>query len=319
MYVQNTLHLYIMLGRLNSDIARGAPNAEGGEGRCIKHVLDSGGQPYSYLVFAVVAALQMLYRVRAKLALDSQGIYPLTLLASNPRPLRNDEKVTPPCGNGFLFRGLWVPSEIDENRARFQYSFTSWSRTLEGVLWVLDFYAHCLPVAQNEDWHILLLISKSWQDNPWATPVQLFGGPSVGPAEKEVMLPPFMVFDFDEDLELRSDMQKQELQRRGDRIVEKWGLADWKAMCAQDSEDSLASIRAISRKLPDLLTRSRTVFRKATMESTRPVQAKRGYKVIYPQREGPRVTVRFVSHMEPQPPIREMFENEDQLLFAFPP
>ena len=39
------------------------------------------------------------------------------------------------------YRGVWVPDAIDEARAAFSTSIASYSRTMQGVCGVLDFYA----------------------------------------------------------------------------------------------------------------------------------------------------------------------------------
>eukprot|EP00928_Gymnodinium_smaydae_P089811 TRINITY_DN73714_c0_g1_i1.p1 TRINITY_DN73714_c0_g1~~TRINITY_DN73714_c0_g1_i1.p1 ORF type:complete len:591 (-),score=68.57 TRINITY_DN73714_c0_g1_i1:189-1871(-) len=321
MYVQNTLHLYQMLGRLNSATARGKPGLDAGETRQtapskpIKHILDEDGLPYSYLVFAIMASLQIIYRVRRKnMRLQASNV--LALLASNPRPVNKFDRLPPAASsdNELMFRGLWVPTRIDEERARFQYSFTSWSRTLEGVLFVLDFYANVLPLAQRHDWHILLLVSKKWQDNPWVVPVQMFAGSRVGEAEKELLLPPFMAFEFEEDLELSSKMRFTELHSRSELLIKRWQLVNSSQdSCADASEtQSLSLLQAVSRKLPALLMRSPNVFRQCTMENFK------NHQRFPVPRQPPHVTVRFVSSMEPRGPVRELFENTDDMLFAFP-
>merc|ERR1712194_675707 len=113
-----------------------------------------------------------------------------------------------------------------------------------------------------------------------------------------------MVFEFEETLELKTGMPLAELQLRADRLVEQWGLSRYPPDSNEPiSQDPVGSLRAVSRKLPELLTQSPGLFRKSTMENSKSC----------PARSGPRVTVRFVASIEPQRPIRDLFENENQL------
>lgn len=313
MYVQNTLHLYQMLARLNSEVARGQFNATGPGvadpfDSKLRVVLDQGSQPYSWMVFAVMGALQILFRARQKLEVANSECA-LAVLASNPDPTYVPDPFSPftkPPDCNLMFRGVWVPPKIDEHRAKYQYAFNSWSRSLAGVVFVLDFYAKVLPIAKTEDWHVLLFVSHSWKTNPWVIPVQYFGGPLVGDAEKELMVCPFMSFEFEEDCELTSDMSREELRRRADVLNKRWRLLRKSSysICTEvlgDLETAMGpELRKLLERKQGLL--SSIIDEKADKEP-----------------RGPKVTVRFVSHMEPRPAVQKLFEDDSQLLFAFPP
>merc|ERR1711974_19581 len=98
----------------------------------MRAVLDgsgSDGRPYSWLVYAIISALQVLYVVSMD---ESHG--PRRGLAPVLRPLNGSGRGEDWLSFGKLvFRGIWVPDVIDEEAARYQWSFNSFSRHVEGA------------------------------------------------------------------------------------------------------------------------------------------------------------------------------------------
>lgn len=316
MYVQNTLHLYEMLARLNSEILRSSGNATGATANMpftfqLRKVLDQNSQPYSWLVFALMAAFQIFFKARDVLQSQDSStsiMNPLSILASNP-------PTAPPSSNwrdkeGLMFRGLWVGPCIDEHRARHMYAFNSWSRTLPSCLFVLNFYASCLPIAQAPDWHLLLLVGRRWSQNPWVLPVQFFGGPDVGDAEKELIVPPFVSLKLEEDLELQSGMSQAELKKRCSEICSRWELPHIRMPRSGSlSPSPLGSLGdLVGPELWQLLSQTPGLVSNHWDEKDVPLAT-----------SAPRVTVRFVSQMELRPALRKLFEEDSQQLLAFPP
>merc|ERR1712039_609529 len=109
-----------------------------------------------------------------------------------------------------IFRGIWVGSKIDEERAMCQYSFQSFSRQIEGVAQVLSFYAAVegTPVARvaHSHKHVLIFVARQRfaSEDCFAMPVQLLDGPRQEQSEMEVLLPPFARYEFDDQLSLTS-------------------------------------------------------------------------------------------------------------------
>ena len=232
LYVRNTPHLYEITSRMrgmrldaHADLPEDARSLE------MLEVLDSGdGTPFSCLVFFLIAALQVLYTVCLKhgrgnrkahlagqdAAVDLRSLLPLS--GSAP------EGVLPVDLTGsLLFRGLWVPDVIDEEAARLQWTFNSFSRYPCGALHVLNFYASShTKVAHlaNTHRHVLLLIMRRFdkittstpQRQDWAFPVQFFNGLN-GRVEQEFILPPFVEYTFEEDLEIHSSLPEEEQAR----------------------------------------------------------------------------------------------------------
>eukprot|EP00435_Cladocopium_sp_Y103_P056401 s320_g19.t1 len=150
------------------DASMGAVQAQPAVGSCaeLRQLLDGEGtarrSPYSWLVFGILGALQSLYQVRE----DCAGL--LELLASSPpqtvwvkdgvewtpsaghsgfhrKSVVNVEPMKPPgslrSGDALMFRGIWLPPNTEEDTIRYQYSFQSFSRSIEGVMRVLRFYS----------------------------------------------------------------------------------------------------------------------------------------------------------------------------------
>merc|ERR1712032_1340127 len=92
----------------------------------LRSTLDSDQRRYSYLVFSVTAAIQALLFAAAELSYR----FPWALLASSPpdpaKSLPNGYPMSGQAnfaGTQTIFRGVWIGEEVDEERARFQYSF----------------------------------------------------------------------------------------------------------------------------------------------------------------------------------------------------
>ena len=207
-------------------------------------VLDTGdGTPYSCLVYFLTAALQALFAVCRQHARNrvvrpsvTSDLFP----AVDLRPLQPlsgsaPEGLLPVDLTGsLLFRGLWVPEHIDEEAARLQWSFNSFSRYLCGALHVLNFYAsshaRVSSIARSHR-HVLLLVMRRFaqmrmpvfQTQDWAFPVQFFNGFN-GRVEHEFVLPPFVEYTFEEDLEICSCMPGHEQEHRFAEISKRWQL-----------------------------------------------------------------------------------------------
>jgi len=207
---------------------------------------------------------------------------------------------------GLMFRGLWVPPHVDEDRARHQYSFNSFSRTLGGALFVLNQYARVLPLAQRPDWHVLLLVGREWTKIPWIMPVQLFTGNGVGESEKELIAPPFMTLSFEDHLELNTSMPTSELDMRAHLVLEWLGLPSGRERHSMKG----GSLNALGRVFgPDFVR---------LMGQTPDLFVSPDDDWVPPCENGPSVTVRFIASMEPRPAVRRLFDEGERPLFAFP-
>mmetsp|Transcript_8748 Transcript_8748/g.17334 ORF Transcript_8748/g.17334 Transcript_8748/m.17334 type:complete len:490 (-) Transcript_8748:43-1512(-) len=222
LYVRSTMHLYEMLERLHlrAPQCRTGQREHGRRGvEELRELLDRDERHYSFLVFAVVAALQTLHLVRCRMGRH----FPFGFLASHPPGAASCEGESPPSNrypmdapgtwpsSQLIFRGLWVGAEVDEERARFQYSFQSFSREVSGMNKVLCFYAGArgsrpanLAVTSN---HALVLVGcVRWGEaGCLAMPVQLFDGPRKRRSELEVLLPPYVHYEFEDDLSISSE------------------------------------------------------------------------------------------------------------------
>merc|ERR1719272_1490821 len=109
-----------------------------------------------------------------------------------------------------IFRGIWLPDKIDEERATCQYSFQSFSRQIEGAAQVLSFYASVegSPTAKlaAKNKHVLILVARRRyaSEDCFALPVQLVDGPRADKSELEVLLPPFVRYEFEPDFAVSS-------------------------------------------------------------------------------------------------------------------
>eukprot|EP00927_Polykrikos_kofoidii_P036785 TRINITY_DN31038_c0_g1_i1.p1 TRINITY_DN31038_c0_g1~~TRINITY_DN31038_c0_g1_i1.p1 ORF type:complete len:550 (+),score=73.50 TRINITY_DN31038_c0_g1_i1:91-1650(+) len=220
LYVRSTTHLYEMLARLHAVVPFGndralhpPPSFEDGPEE-LRAKLDRDQRRYSYLVFSITAALQALLFAKA----DLGGRFPWGLLVSSPPdPAQQQPNGYPMdcsavlgCADSAIFRGVWIGDEVDEERAKFQYSFQSFSRKMAGVAQVLCFYASVddSPTARlaADSRHILVLVARSefWRSNCFALPVQLLDGPREHSSELEVLLPPYVQYEFEDDLSVSS-------------------------------------------------------------------------------------------------------------------
>jgi hypothetical protein len=214
LYVRSTTHLYEMLDRLHhmqllSLESASGPNAEDE----LRNVLDRDQRRYSYLVFAITAALQTI--VLAKHELGRKFPFPL-LASSPPDPAKSQVNGYPMSWDDSwfsampIFRGIWVGAEVDEERAVCAYSFQSFSRKIEGAAQVLSFYASVegSPVARlaAKHKHVLILVARQLyaSSDCYALPVQLVDGPRAEKSELEVLLPPFVRYEFDDEMSLTS-------------------------------------------------------------------------------------------------------------------
>eukprot|EP00439_Symbiodinium_sp_Y106_P041554 s3469_g5.t1 len=135
-----------------------------------------------------------------------------------------------------IFRGIWVPNRIDEHTAAYTWSFNSFSRSMEGVLWVLDFYAventgnqSVASLAWQES-HVLIYVARfNAASSMWAFPVQFFNSGMAADVEKEVVLPPFVHYDFEllhgSLYEVRSTMSTAMKTAALKGIERMWGIS----------------------------------------------------------------------------------------------
>eukprot|EP00930_Biecheleria_cincta_P095444 TRINITY_DN87405_c0_g1_i1.p1 TRINITY_DN87405_c0_g1~~TRINITY_DN87405_c0_g1_i1.p1 ORF type:complete len:548 (-),score=70.31 TRINITY_DN87405_c0_g1_i1:64-1707(-) len=265
LYCADCPHLYTVLQRL-----RALGNADGPlvTPQNLRTSLDCDGRPYSVLIYALVAALQALDSARPPSPFGSPfaGLEPMA-----------------PRGGALMFRGLWVPEIVNEHWADHSWAFNSFSRSIDGVLSVLNFYALAEGSAAKDlahrDAHILLLVANLTSregGSRWAYPVQLFaGGESSFPAsvEQEVLVPPFSRYFFEPDLEVCTSQAPEERLRRLQAVAEKWRIS-----LTQDAVG-----------LQQLLE-GKAGHRRGLSALTRPL----------------RVTVRFIRTIEPLYAMREL-------------
>merc|ERR1712176_560387 len=114
-----------------------------------------------------------------------------------------------------MYRGIWLPAGISEDAIRYQYSFQSFSRSVAGVMKVLRFYSGVQNTTTFDaafSGRMLMYIGRGWADSPWVVPVQLFDGPKAGnqESEEELLLPPFVVYQFEDDLSIDPDTSSAE-------------------------------------------------------------------------------------------------------------
>eukprot|EP00747_Dinoflagellata_sp_TGD_P057431 gnl/TRDRNA2_/TRDRNA2_150635_c1_seq1.p1 gnl/TRDRNA2_/TRDRNA2_150635_c1~~gnl/TRDRNA2_/TRDRNA2_150635_c1_seq1.p1 ORF type:complete len:503 (-),score=69.03 gnl/TRDRNA2_/TRDRNA2_150635_c1_seq1:54-1454(-) len=262
----------------------------------LRALLDRDERRYSYLVFAITAAFQALLFARAQLGKS----FPLALLASSPP----DPEMKRPNGYPIaaphdfprthpIFRGIWIRGEVDEERARYQYSFQSFSRAIEGVAQVLAFYASVADGAAAhvaaEHKHILILVARAqWErDDCLALPVQLFDGPRESGSECEVLLPPYVRYEFDDELAITSaDFDAEgplpKAQAKLERLSEKW-----RGFKLPELLMSMLSRNSVSEKFPEI-------------DALRPF-----------------VTVRFVRSISVPEPLSGLFESSSNRLYDF--
>jgi len=221
MYVRSTTHLYVMLERMQYVIHQERHRAQNCESEPrkadanrIRAILDQDIRSYSYLVFAVTGALQALHLAKGQL----RWRFPWSLMASSPPHAGKKQRNGYPMLNHWdfpesqlIFRGIWVDGDkVDEERARFQYSFQSFSREVIGMARVLSFYAGIEGSSSSRiakmHGHLLILVARvKWNDRHCcALPVQLLEGPTERGSELEVLVPPYAWYELEEDLSMTS-------------------------------------------------------------------------------------------------------------------
>lgn len=300
--MRNTPHIYLLLAR-HSELRGVMSSAQ------MRRILDrpaedgEEAQPYSALAFGVVAALQILHAARREGPTRHGGFPPLDLLMSTG--CWGPPKGRTPRG-AFIYRGLWVPEVIDEERARYQWSVNSFSRSMDGVVYVLGFYAgasgsEAAQIAMRHK-HVLVLIARRGRSpkgddehgRQWSFPVQFFNvhGTWDGRFEQELLLPPFVEYVFEEDLELRTEMPADV---RGERVAElerRWGV-DAGLLWAQ--APLLGWFFGAEIKFGHVALKAMKVG------------------------EVPRITVRFVREVRLPEPVRALFDGDQgSTLLRFP-
>jgi len=295
LYVRSTTHLYEMLDRLrrlHQDRAYLSSEEK------LRAVMDRDRRRYSYLAFAITAALQTVILAKQELGRKM----PFSLLASSP-PSGDKTQINgyPMTGDDYsstavpIFRGIWVGAEIDEERAMFQYSFQSFSRQVSGVAHVLSFYSSVegSPTAKlaAAHKHVLFLVARQRYSNDecFALPVQFMDGPRADKSEMEVMLPPFARYEFDNELALSSadfglDGPSLEAQRKMEKLK-----ATWKGF-----------------QLPPLLLS--LLKREAVVDEFPEIRALK-----------PFVSVRFVTKITLAEPMTKLFTGAATRLYDFEP
>ncbi|CAE8611079.1 unnamed protein product [Polarella glacialis] len=269
LYCTDCPHLYQLLHRLRGLTFSERPATA----KSLRSALDYDDRPYSVLVYALMAGLQALHASRLPPG-GFEGI-----------GVSGGLEALAPNGEALIFRGLWVPEVIDEHRAEHSWAFNSFSRSIEGVLSVLNFYA-CASGSEARELakqhsHLLLLVARFRGNDggsQWAFPVQLFaGGEFSFPAsvEQEVLVPPFSRYYFENDLEVSSSQAQEVRSQRLKALEERWAGV-------QIEKDAAGLLSLLAGE---------TVHLSGFLSLGRP----------------PRITVRFVRLIEPAAPIRELF------------
>mmetsp|Transcript_52568 Transcript_52568/g.169622 ORF Transcript_52568/g.169622 Transcript_52568/m.169622 type:complete len:496 (-) Transcript_52568:25-1512(-) len=268
LYVSDCPHLYHLVRRLRSLSSLERPATPD----VIRDVLDAERLPYSVLAYALVAAMQVLHIARLP---GGRGASGLELLA--------------PKGGALIFRGLWVSTSIDEHLASHSWSFNSFSRSVDGVLSVLNFYSSAsgseAARLAAEDAHVLLLVAR-FRDGgaQWVFPVQLFaGGECSFPAnvEQEVMVPPFARYFFEPGGEISSRLPENERRDKLCEVLQRWDLD-----MVQEAPPLLALLAGAGQ--PSTTLKALSV--------------------------APHVTMRFVSRIEPALPMRDLLGAVEQVV-----
>ncbi|CAE7042178.1 SKI2 [Symbiodinium sp. CCMP2592] len=117
------------------------------------------------------------------------------------------------------------------------------------------------------------------------TPVQLFDGPKrkAGDSEQELLLPPFIAYDFEEEYSVDSDMELPEKQMRIGELEESWGV-----------------------RLPEHLTHF--VYGLLPHLNNSQVSSPAG---------GFRVSLRFLRRAEPAKAVAQLLQDASQLLYKW--
>jgi len=287
----------------------------------VRAVLDEDGRPYALLIFALLGALQVLHFGRLPKTEGCEGLEGLCATAVSGSgvagwmSVATDQFATSkPAGPGsgclrvsggssLLFRGIWVPEEVDNDRAELSWSFNSFSRSLEGVLSVLDFYSspsvdRATAAVAKEHSHVLLYVAR-FKTERWAFPVQLYNSGAAADTEKEVLVPPFVRYKYLPG------------------IGSAGAPSSWQEISSRDSGVTRA------KKLAWVEQAWNIQFEK---EAPLLAQFLKGEgSNLYPALERDiRVTVRFVQSIEPAEPILRLLGGlqhlkPEEMLLAFPP
>jgi len=237
LYLADSPHLYELIRRMRS-LADPAIAGEVVSVSNVRKVLDADGCPYSVLVYGLLAGLQALHSARLTGKRGGTGAQSLDALSATARLTGEHQfevkEVADNCP--LIFRGIWVPNRIDEHTAAYTWSFNSFSRSMEGVLWVLDFYAventgnqSVASLAWQES-HVLIYVARfNAASSMWAFPVQFFNSGMAADVEKEVVLPPFVHYDFEllhgSLYEVRSTMSTAMKTAALKGIERMWGIS----------------------------------------------------------------------------------------------
>eukprot|EP00439_Symbiodinium_sp_Y106_P056703 s2676_g7.t5 len=126
---------------------------------------------------------------------------------------------------------------------------------------------------------------RDYASSPWVTPVQLFDGPKrkAGDSEQELLLPPFIAYDFEEEYSVDSDMELPEKQMRIGELEESWGV-----------------------RLPEHLTHF--VYGLLPHLNNSQVSSPAG---------GFRVSLRFLQRAEPAKAVAQLLQDATQLLYKW--
>lgn len=291
LYVRSTLHLYELLQRWRS--CAGGLGSDGW-----RAVLDADGRPYAYLAFAVTAALQVLHTARGAFG----GDFPVALLASSPPPEDGSFNGYPMADAlavaPLLFRGLWVGPDIDERAALFPVAPQSFSRSAAGMAKVLSFYAGVSgsrpAQLAAEHGHVLVLVARAdWRDLDFlGMPLQFFDGPREHGSELEVVFPPFVGYELEEDVRLTSS-ELVDIGAGADALASRWGVPE------------------LPKLLMSLLRREPLSADDAAGAGLSPGD------LDHLRRLRPRVSVLFVRRIVLASPLRQVFHERARPLYDF--
>ncbi|CAE7852868.1 unnamed protein product [Symbiodinium microadriaticum] len=299
LYLADSPHLYELIRRMRS-LADPAIAGEVSVSN-VRKVLDADGCPYSVLVYGLMAGLQALHSARLTGKRGGTGAQSLDALSATARLTGEHQfevkEIADNCP--LIFRGIWVPNRIDEHTAAYTWSFNSFSRSMEGVLWVLDFYAventgnqSVASLAWQES-HVLIYVARfNAASSTWAFPVQFFNSGMAADVEKEVVLPPFVHYDFEllhgSLYEVRSTMSTAMKTAALMGLERLWGIS-------------------LAEHAPQLLQ---------LLEG-------RGTSAFPGLNRNLRVTVRFIKQIELCKPLQDIMTSAsgppENLLLAFPP
>ncbi|CAL1147451.1 unnamed protein product [Cladocopium goreaui] len=232
LYLADSPHLYELLRRMRQSCGLAEPSVSS-----IRATLDANGLPYSVLVYGILAALQALHAARltgTRAGTGAQGLDAFCATARRDGDGFEVKEVDQNCS--LIFRGIWVPQRIDEYRATYTWTFNSFSRSVQGVMWVLDFYA--VEPTGNEEvarlaWeesHILLYVARFHATSSvWAFPVQFFNSGIAADVEKELVVLPFVEYEFEKIqgtmYEIRSSMSSAMKRSALAQMESRWGVS----------------------------------------------------------------------------------------------